>query len=85
MKASCEAGLRQAKSDLQEESQRRPNENVKIINKSAIERRLLPWDVAERMEANINRIGQSSVGSFYYYYARSLTIITALPLRHGSY
>ena len=85
MKASCEAGLRQAKSDLQEESQRRPNENVKIINKSAIERRLLPWDVAERMEANINRIGQSSVGSFYYYCARSLTIVTALPLRHGSY
>ncbi len=63
MKASCEAGLRQAKSDLKELDSILANQNVTLINKSVIDAGRLPWQIAERMEVDINKIGPSSVSS----------------------
>ncbi|KAI0094489.1 hypothetical protein BDY19DRAFT_912986 [Irpex rosettiformis] len=59
LKASCEAGLRDAKNALKE-AEKPQNDRVVIINKSVIDRGLLPWQIAERLEVDINKIGQSS-------------------------
>ena len=61
VKATCEVGLRQAKSELKEESQKQPKKHMIAITKSVVDKGLLPWQVAGRMEPKMHKIGPSSV------------------------
>lgn len=73
LKEACEEGLKRAQEDLSLEEQKPFKSNRLGIDASEIDEQLLPWKVAARMEADIKRIGPSSVK--YTFVNISLTLI----------
>lgn len=62
LRASCEAGLREAKKDLRKLGKPTKADIIEI-DQSVIGRGMLPWQIAERMVVDISKIGQSSVSA----------------------